>query len=285
MPRCVRQSRHARFEHLRHVAAEDRARRDQRVDVTDAQHLADLSRTVRRRERHQQRADTTRREPRDHPLLTVGEVHTDPRPLADPGRHHPFRESSGVDLCFAVRHPSIGRDDEVVVTPVFDRVLQRSRNGRLHGRAPYPFALRRGHRLPRRRRLSAMRIGVFFPSTEHTTIDDMVERFVGSRPRDSTRRGFRRARAMTRSTLLAVIGRDVPTIELGTVGGADLSTAPHDAGGTSAHHQRRRVRSASPRHRPLAPGGGRTYVGSLVRAACPPHGGVPLGAPSDDPRR
>ena len=61
-----------------------------------------------------------------------------------------------------------------------------------------------------------MRIGIFFPSVEHETIDVMVERFA-----DVAMQGFHSAWVPQSSsydalTLLAIVGREVPDIELGT---------------------------------------------------------------------
>ncbi len=61
-----------------------------------------------------------------------------------------------------------------------------------------------------------MRIGIFFPSTEHVAIDGMVDRFA-----DAADEGFASAWVPQSSsydalTLLALIGREVPDIELGT---------------------------------------------------------------------
>jgi F420-dependent oxidoreductase-like protein len=61
-----------------------------------------------------------------------------------------------------------------------------------------------------------VRIGVFFPSVEHVAIDGMVDRFV-----DAAAQGFHSAwvpqsGSYDALTLLAVVGREVPGIELGT---------------------------------------------------------------------
>ena len=102
-------------------ACRDRARRggEQRVDVADAQHLADLGRPVGGGERHHQRADAARGQPRDHPLLAVREEQADrgcpcpcpPRACARASR----RDSSSACAYVMCR---VGRDDEVVVGPV-----------------------------------------------------------------------------------------------------------------------------------------------------------------------
>jgi len=61
-----------------------------------------------------------------------------------------------------------------------------------------------------------VRIGIFFPSVEHAAIDTMVARFA-----DAATQGFRSAWVPQSSsydalTLLAIVGREVPGIELGT---------------------------------------------------------------------
>ena len=61
-----------------------------------------------------------------------------------------------------------------------------------------------------------MRIGVFFPSTEHVTIDGMVERFAGVADRGFTSAWLPQSSSYDAVTLLGVIGREVPGIELGT---------------------------------------------------------------------
>ena len=61
-----------------------------------------------------------------------------------------------------------------------------------------------------------MRIGIFFPSTEHVTIDVMVERFAGVADRGFTSAWLPQSSSYDAVTLLAVIGREVPGIELGT---------------------------------------------------------------------
>ena len=85
---------HAVLEHLLHVLAEHGARGEQRVDVADAQHRADLRRPVGRRQRHHERADAARRQPRDDPLLAVREVQADARALAHARREHPLRQAA-----------------------------------------------------------------------------------------------------------------------------------------------------------------------------------------------
>ena len=86
--RRVGEPGHAGLEHLEHVATDHRGGGDQRVDVADAEHLADLGRPVGGRERHHQRADAARGQPRDDPLGAVGEEQTDPGAFPQPRRQH-----------------------------------------------------------------------------------------------------------------------------------------------------------------------------------------------------
>src|SRR3954447_8488574 len=56
-------------------------------------------------------------------------------------------------------------------------------------------------------------------------------------------------------TTLAVVGRQVPRIELGTRGDPHLSPPPDDARGAGAHDADGLRRAAAPGDRALAPGG------------------------------
>ena len=125
------QAGHAGLEHLEHVVSEHRRRREQRVDVTDAQDRADLGGAVRRRQRHHQRADAARREPRDHPVLAVREEQADARcPCPIPAASMPPATRRGRGIRVGVGHAPVGGHDEVAVAPVLDRVAQHLGDGR-----------------------------------------------------------------------------------------------------------------------------------------------------------
>ncbi len=85
--------------------------------------------------------------------------------------------------------------------------------------------------------------------------------------------------------MLAVIGREVPRIELAHRRRAHLlPPSAHDgAAGTDRAGRERRPLLA--RHRPLAPDRHREHVRPLVRATRAPHARVPLGAHAAPPRR
>src|SRR4051794_8913610 len=61
-----------------------------------------------------------------------------------------------------------------------------------------------------------MHLGVFFPSIEHGTIDEMVERFARVAGWGFDSAWVPQSSSYDALTLLAVIGREVPGIELGT---------------------------------------------------------------------
>lgn len=61
-----------------------------------------------------------------------------------------------------------------------------------------------------------MRIGVFFPTVEQGTLDEMVTRLDAVRTRGLASAWFPQSRGFDALTALAVIGREVPDIELGT---------------------------------------------------------------------
>jgi F420-dependent oxidoreductase-like protein len=61
-----------------------------------------------------------------------------------------------------------------------------------------------------------VRIGIFFPSVEHAPIDVMVERFAGAAAEGFHSAWLPQSSSYDALTLLALIGRDVSTIELGT---------------------------------------------------------------------
>ncbi|HLG67101.1 MAG TPA: TIGR03564 family F420-dependent LLM class oxidoreductase [Acidimicrobiales bacterium] len=61
-----------------------------------------------------------------------------------------------------------------------------------------------------------MRIGIFFPSVEHGTLDDMVGRFGEVADEGFASAWLPQSRSFDALTALAVIGREVPGVELGT---------------------------------------------------------------------
>jgi F420-dependent oxidoreductase-like protein len=61
-----------------------------------------------------------------------------------------------------------------------------------------------------------VRIGIFFPSVEHAAIDVMVERFADAAAQGYATAWLPQSSSHDALTLLAVIGREVPDIELGT---------------------------------------------------------------------
>jgi 5,10-methylenetetrahydromethanopterin reductase len=61
-----------------------------------------------------------------------------------------------------------------------------------------------------------MRIGIFFPTMEQGTVDDMVERFAALEKAGFTSAWLPQSAGHDAITLLSVVGREVPRIELGT---------------------------------------------------------------------
>lgn len=61
-----------------------------------------------------------------------------------------------------------------------------------------------------------MRIGIFFPTSEHGSVDEMVDRFGAVEAQGFTSAWQPQAAGHDAITLLAVIGRQVPRLELGT---------------------------------------------------------------------
>jgi F420-dependent oxidoreductase-like protein len=61
-----------------------------------------------------------------------------------------------------------------------------------------------------------MRIGIFFPTTEHGPVDEMVGRFADLERAGFTSGWLPQSAGHDALTLLAVVGREVPRLELGT---------------------------------------------------------------------
>ncbi len=61
-----------------------------------------------------------------------------------------------------------------------------------------------------------MKIGVFFPSVEHATLDEMAQRFAALAAEGFASGWLPQSRSFDALTALAVIGREVPGIALGT---------------------------------------------------------------------
>ncbi|MGE0881782.1 MAG: TIGR03564 family F420-dependent LLM class oxidoreductase [Acidimicrobiia bacterium] len=61
-----------------------------------------------------------------------------------------------------------------------------------------------------------MRIGIFFPSTEHGSVDDMIERFAAVEARGFASAWLPQSSSHDALTLFAVAGREVPRIDFGT---------------------------------------------------------------------
>jgi 5,10-methylenetetrahydromethanopterin reductase len=61
-----------------------------------------------------------------------------------------------------------------------------------------------------------MRIGIFFPSVEHVAIGGMVERFAAAAAEGFASAWVPQSSSYDALTLLAVVGREVPDLELGT---------------------------------------------------------------------
>src|ERR1700682_2186889 len=74
----------------------------------------------------------------------------------------------------------------------------------------------RGHGSSPGRRLGPVRIGIFFPSVEHAAIDVMVQRGADAAAEGFSWAWLPQSWSHDALTLLAVIGREVPDIELGT---------------------------------------------------------------------
>ena len=150
-----RKARNALLQHQLHVTTEDGPSRDERVDVADPQDLADLGRTVRGREGHDERADPARGEPRDQPLVPVREGEADAGALAHARADHALGQPARTLLGLGIGHPAIRRDDEVAVAPLLRRAVQRDRDG---GQVPEVGNFDRHCQLPRPARWSSVRL-------------------------------------------------------------------------------------------------------------------------------
>ena len=85
--------------------------------------------------------------------------------------------------------------------------------------------------------------------------------------------------------VLAIVGREVPRIELDDRRRAHLRPPPADDGATGAHRAGRERRAVHARHRPLAPDRDREHVRPVVRQAAAPHARVPRRAHAAAARR
>ena len=112
------------------VLTEHSRRHQQRVDIAEAERLAQLGRLVGRAERHADRTDPGGCQPRHDPVRAVGEHEPDAGALPHPGRQELLAHAAGRHLCLAVAHASIGHDDEVVVPKGRRCTADHGRNGR-----------------------------------------------------------------------------------------------------------------------------------------------------------
>ena len=112
-----------------------------------------------------------------------------------------------------------------------------------------------------------MRIGIFGGDTANRTIDDVV-----ADARQAEADGFAsywlpQIFGMDAITTLAIVGREVPRIELGTAVVPTYPRHPDDARPAGAHDPGRVGRSVRARHRPVAPDRDREHVRHVVREA------------------
>ena len=129
-----------------------------------------------------------------------------------------------------------------------------------------------------------MRIGIFTGDVGTGDVDGYVDAAGTARDEGFSSYWVSQIFGHDALTLLAVIGREVPDIELGTAVVPDLSAAPDGARRSGADDERRRQRKARARDRAVAPDRDRGHVGLLVRQARSTHARVPERAHAPDPR-